>query len=124
MQSPICKEFVVPSSEASMDQFNTNLVCFYPLPPSVSTTPFPRHIGLVAVSPSGIAYGWSNVLQHDKIKGCIEKLVVDGGGAHSLHCIPVSAAVLVMLLMMSCNYRRWAAYWPLKIVVILSSHLW
>ena len=100
MQSPICKEFVLPSSEANMDQFSTELVCFYPPPPSVNTTSFPRHIGLVAVSPAGVAFSWGNVLQHDKAKACIEKLVVDGGGAHSLQCIPVSAAVFMSLLMM------------------------
>ena len=81
---------MLPSTEASMDDFSTDLVCFYPPPPSVHTTPFPRHIGLVAVSPAGVAYSWNNVLQHDKAKGCIEKLVVEGGGAHSLQCIPVS----------------------------------
>lgn len=30
------------------------------------------------------------MLQHDKAKGYIEKLVVEGGGAHSLQCVPVS----------------------------------
>ena len=73
-----------------MEQFNTNLVCFYPPPPSIHTTSFPRRIGLVAVSPGGVAFHWSNVLQHDKAKGCVEKLVLDRGGAQSLQCIPVS----------------------------------
>ena len=84
----------MPSSDTNKDHFSTNLVSFYPPPPSVNTTPFPRHIGLVAVSPAGVAYSWNNVLQHDKAKGCVEKLVVEGGGAHSLQCIPVSMHVL------------------------------
>lgn len=94
IQSQICKEFVVPLNEANEDQLNTDLVCFYPPPPSIHTTSFPRHIGLVAVSPTGVVFSWSNILQHDKAKGYVEKLVVDGGGAHSLQCIPVSSCVM------------------------------
>ena len=93
IQSQICKEFVLPLAEAGTDHFTTGLVCFYPPPPSVHITPFPRHIGLVAVSPTGVAFSWNNVLQHDKAKGCVEKIVVEGGGAHSLQCIPVSMLV-------------------------------
>ena len=95
VQSQICKEFIVPSAEANADHFNMDLVCFYPPPPPVQTTPFPRHIGLVAVSSSGIAYSWNNVLQHDKAKGCAEKQIVEGGVAHSLHCIPVSIHIVL-----------------------------
>ena len=96
VQSQICKEFVVPSAEANGDHFNSELVCFYPAPPPVQTTPFPRHIGLVAVSSSGTAYSWSNVLQHDKAKGYADKQIVERGVAHSLHCIPVSIHVVVV----------------------------
>ena len=87
MQSQVCKEFHLPSNE---DHFNVNLVCFYPAPPPVTTAPFPRHVGLIAVSTAGRAFSWSNVMQHDKGRGSIEKMVLDEGVAYSLECIPVS----------------------------------
>ncbi|XP_065919919.1 nuclear pore complex protein Nup133-like isoform X2 [Dysidea avara] len=97
-KSQVCKEFHLPSNE---DHCNVNLVCFYPAPPPVTTAPFPRHVGLIAVSTTGRAISWSNVMQHDKGRGSIEKMVLDEGVAYSLECVP---GVGCLLATKDCRY--------------------